>query len=197
MAQMPIPVDEIVGLLATYDPKQLTSLRQAFPEQPELFRPGIQAGPQDSSLRIKAQIALAGMNTTARLGDEHLSRLRSRMTRSRSLKLTAQIFTVLASSAVLALLKSEVPSVDRYIAAVIGVITAVLSLLSDSLAKSRVSGVSLEHAYQTLVKEQVTAEQIADELSYLIQAEQWNRVETLVRRSNVCSAAIKIALRTT
>lgn len=60
------------------------------------------AGPKEDSLKVKAEIALAGMRAVVTTGDVHLKRLRKRATLASNLKLSAQIVTLLASSAVLA-----------------------------------------------------------------------------------------------
>ena len=193
-----IPVDEIVGLLATYDPSRLASLKSSYPDRPDLFKIGIVAGPKDeSAIKIKAEIALAGMQVIVTTGSAHLKKLQHRLSLGHNFKLLAQILTILASSAVLALLKSQAPPADQYVAATVGVISAILSLLSDSFSRSRVSKMSLEQMYLVLVKQQTTAEQIVEELGYSLRTEHFQRVEALVRKANVCSAAIKEVLLTT
>jgi hypothetical protein len=197
MPQQPVPVDEIVGLLAKVDPIKLNSLKNSHPDQQELFKAGIVAGPQrDSSLRLKAEIALAGMQAIVAAGGAQIRKLQKRMTLGHRLKLGAQVLTILASSTVLGLLKSEAPPIDQYVAAMVGVLSAILSLLSDNVSKSGFSSVTLERVYSTLVKQQTTAEQIADDLVYSVTAEDFTRVTALIRRANVCSAAIKEALLT-
>jgi hypothetical protein len=190
-----VPVDEIVGLLATYDPGRLSDLKKAFPEQAELFRVGIVAGPTESGLRVKTEIALAGMRATVIAGDTHLKQLQSRLTRGQRLKLSSQIVTVLASSAVLGLLRSEAPGAGQYIAAAVSVVSSILSLFAERLSHSQISAVSIERVYLSLVRQQTVAEQLVDELTYAIKAEDFSRIETLIRRANVCSAAIKKSLR--
>jgi hypothetical protein len=185
--ERPPAIDEIVGLLRRHAPDVVERFRQTYPQHDDLFAAGVWAGETEAQKRIRAEVALAGLNRAIEVCAAWLPKLRQRLERARQWQFAGQLAAIVGGASIFGTATLATP-VGSYIAASVTLAGSLASAYAHHLQtalQGRAGGVF--DSYRLFVESELEARQIKDELSRLMEEGLINDAAKLVRKANaVC-----------
>src|SRR6266436_2948950 len=136
---MPLPINELVGLIAKARPGLLGELKEKYPNKAEYLEPGRIAGPTEDEIDLEIDVALGGLTAALEKTAVALPKVASRIRKASQWQFFSQILTTLAGAAIFGVVASKLPDFAQY-----------------SVAFLRLGG-SLVAAYSTYLSKQPTA----------------------------------------
>jgi len=160
------PVDELVGLLSKFAPESLVSLRNKYPSEGELLRPGLRAGGEtrDDTV-VRAEVCMAGLAAAIKVSKDAQDAVASRLKRSRGIQLAGQTLTIVGGASFFGVLALDAPGPAKYAAAVVNLFGSVLTFLAQHLQSAPLSkGRLLSDMVPDLIANRFKAESLLREL---------------------------------
>jgi hypothetical protein len=157
-------IDEIVTLLAKWDPASLDALRQRFPRDRDILREGIVAGnaepTDDKEMRLEA--AAAALRAASATYAKLLLILARRLKNARRLAFLGECLTLVAGASIMVNAATSFPVFVKILCGVLALAASLLGLI----AQKRLSpDENNESALQTLFKKLVEAGVLAEGLT--------------------------------
>ncbi len=133
-------VNELVSLLSRYGEKELSGLREEYPELRPLLKPGLILGqPSGGNQSALLDVAVAGLNAAIIAASDRLPRLRENLRKTSRLNLIGQVASALGSATTLGVIAF---SAEQQGVAAIAASFALLGSLSALWAKHRLRDVA-------------------------------------------------------
>lgn len=166
------PVNEAVYLLHLLDPRELTALKERYPDiasQLELGQlGGVGAGGSETSTRRLVGVMQAALRAAERMASDEIARAKARIRTTLRLKLAAQVTTAVTASSALASVLANRPTLvlASSTTALLGALANIVADHRDSHAKAR--GVSTYDGLEAAIANCAMATSASRELDFLV-----------------------------
>ena len=191
------PINEIIGLLYSFDESELSKLKSEFPEYSELLKPGILLGEEEvedelRELKVRTAVCKTGLNLILKKSEKILPVIKSRLKLLNNVQFISQIVVAISGASILAFLQ------ERQGEIVIGSLALVASLLT--LFVQHKSGTialgenSLSKIFNDLTDYKLKAEHYLEELSIIEElnfSSSKDQVSQIIQKSNDISLQMK------
>ena len=191
------PINEIIGLLYSFDESELSKLKSEFPEYSELLKPGILLGEEEvedelRELKVRTAVCKTGLNLILKKSEKILPVIKSRLKLLNNVQFISQIVVAISGASILAFLQ------ERQGEIVIGSLALIASLLT--LFVQHKSGTialgenSLSKIFNDLTDYKLKAEHYLEELSIIEElnfSSSKDQVSQIIQKSNDISLQMK------
>ena len=193
-------INEIVGLLDTYDTVALEALQKKFPAHQKVLSSGIIAGEgkedsdQKVELQVRSEVCKSGLELILKRSTSLLPKLKSRVRFLNRCQLFSQVIVAIGGATIIGLLKSESgkDKMVSYFAASLTLIGSILSILIQYLSGSILANSkSVNILYENLVDYKIEAQHYLDEITILMKL---GNESSMARMATIISDANHVSL---
>jgi hypothetical protein len=185
------PVDELVGLLEKWSPSSLEAIRQKYPHQDYLLKPGRILGDGTADTQIRIEICISALGAAAAACRKTIESVQKKLKFADRSQFIGQLFTVVGGASIFGVLALDVPPFTRYAAAIVGLAGAVLTLIAQHALRSPgAKDQSLLDIYSELIDCRATSEGALRELEIARRLGAEKDVSELITKANALAERV-------
>jgi hypothetical protein len=194
------PINEIIGLLHSFDEKELFKLRDEFPEHAELLKPGITLGEEEVKdelieLKVRASVCKTGLNLILNRAETILPKIKSRLRLLNNIQFISQIVVAISGASILVFIQEKHGEATKIIIGSLTLIAALLTLFFQNKSGTIALGEnSLSKIFNDLTDYKLNAEYFLEELRIIEKlnfSSSTEQVSQIIQKSNDISLQIK------
>lgn len=194
------PINEIIGLLHSFDESELSKLRNEFPEYAELLKPGITLGEEEvkdelRELKVRATVCKTGLNLILRKSEKILPEIKSRLKLLNNVQFISQIVVAISGASILVFLQEKHGETIKIVIGSLTLIAALLTLFVQHKSGTIALGEnSLSKIFNDLTDYKLNAEHFLEELRIIEElnfSSSTEQVSQIVQKSNDISLQMK------
>jgi len=194
------PINEIIGLLHSYDESELSRLRDEFPEYAELLKPGITLGEEEvkdelRELKVRALVCKTGLNLIFKESEKILPKIKSRLKLLNNIQFVSQIVVAISGASLIAFLQEKHGETIKMVFGSLTLISALLTLFVQHKSGTIASGQnSLSKIFNELMDYKLNAEHFLEELRIIEDlnfSSTTEYVSQIIQKSNDISLQMK------
>lgn len=194
------PINEIIGLLDSFDESELAELREQFQEYGDILKPGITLGEEDSKdelkeLKVRSEVCKAGLNLILKKSEGLLPKIKFRLKLMNNIQFSSQIVVAISGASILVILQEKHGEVIKYIIGSLTLIAALLTLFVQHKSGTIALGEnSLSKVFNDLTDHKLTAEHYLEELVIIEKlnfSSSVEKVAQIIQKSNEISLQMK------
>jgi len=195
------PINEIIGLLDSFDKLELSQLREKFPEYADILKPGITLGEEEESedelkeLKVRATICKTGLNLILKKSESLLPKIKSRLKLLNNIQFISQIVVALSGASILVFLQEKHGETIKLVIGSLTLIAGLLTLFVQHKSGTIALGEnSLSKVFNDLTDYKLNAEHFLEELTIIEKlnfSSSSEQVSQIIQKSNDISLQMK------
>lgn len=193
-----IKLNALVELLHSHDPGRLQEMKGQFPDQQNLFDPGLTMGDEDNkneATLAHVSLAVEALSAVDKEVEPKLHELKSRLAKAQKMRVTSQIITSITSAGLLGAILSDTSKTVTIITACINFASAIITILAGYMEKPKHGGTeNNQDILQSLIQAKVNAKRLITEFQTMLATETLSKeVISKLQEANVLASDLRLA----